>query len=141
MFEKRPNPDSCTAEVSISIRSPDQHGRLTAMSDFLPLATDLRTSREARFVLIHAASTAPMLKFVKLRKRGPPNSARTGRKPPNHWPKLKRRHPVARLHADAGGDGDTFRSVVLTGARIALAIRHRARLRNGSGMSEVPPMP
>jgi hypothetical protein len=41
----------------------------------------------------------------KRRKRGPPNSARTGRNPNNHRPKLNRRHPVARLHAGAGGDG------------------------------------
>jgi hypothetical protein len=76
----------------------------------------------------HAASTTRCSSLPKRRKRGPPNIARTGRKPNNHRPKLKLRHPVARLNAGACGDGHL--QVGHAYGRVdRLGNPHRARLR------------
>jgi hypothetical protein len=40
------------------------------MSDFLPLATDLRTSREARFVLISRRVNRPDAQVCQITKEG-----------------------------------------------------------------------
>ena len=48
--------------------------------------------------------TTPVLKVAnRVEIGGHQNSVRSRRMPHNHWPNLRRRHPVARLHADAGG--------------------------------------